>query len=173
MQIIKKILSIIILIIISIGVIFYQFPNIPKNLSFDEVEFTKLALSLDNKPYIPYSPLASGHSTLYFYIILLSFKLFGITNFALRLPSALFGVLSVLVFYFLIRKVFEKLNTEYRILNTLLPFSLSIIFITSHWYFNFARFSFEATFLIFLELTSLLFIISWPLHPAGDMNLKF
>jgi len=55
----RKIFPIIILALISAFLIFYRFTDIPKYLSFDEVEFTKLALSLDNKPYIPYSQLAT------------------------------------------------------------------------------------------------------------------
>ncbi|MDO8609187.1 MAG: hypothetical protein Q7R95_01445, partial [bacterium] len=53
----------------------------------------------------------------------------------------------------------------------LLPLILSILFATSRWYFNFARFSFEATFLIFLELISLYFIFSWLVHPQGVRKL--
>lgn len=181
---IKNIFIVLLLIIISVAIIFYQFPNIPKNLSFDEVAFAKLALSLDEKTYAPYSTLATGHSTLYFYIILFSFKLFGITNFALRFPSAIFGVLSVFVFYFLMKLVLQQFNNLtikqlyknkppniYHLTPNLLSFILSIIFITSHWYLNFTRFSFEATFLIFLELTSLYFIISWLSNPEGYWKL--
>jgi len=142
---------IIFLILISSLLIFYKFNQIPKNLSFDEVDFAHLALSLNGKSYIPYSTLATGHSTLYFYILLLSFKLFGITNFALRLPSALFGILGVVMFYQVMKEAFKKYYGW-------LPFVLSIIFITTRWFFNFARFSFEATLLLFLELASTYFI---------------
>jgi len=131
--------------------------EIPKNLSFDEVEFTKLALSLSDKPYIAYSQLATGHSTLYFYILLVSLKTFGINTFALRLPAAIFGILSIIIFYLILEIIFKKdkiLNTYYLILTTL-------IFLTSHWFLNFARFSFEATFLLFLELVSIFFLISF------------
>lgn len=159
---IKRIITLFLLIFVSIIVVFYQFPELPKNLSFDEVEFAKLALSLDGKPYVPYSALATGHSTLYFYLILLSFKIFGLSNFALRFPSAFFGILSILVFYTLMKFVFKKSS------HTLLPFLLSIALITSHWYLNFARFSFEATFLVFLELLSLLFAII----AVGEKNQK-
>src|SRR3989344_3777264 len=94
-----------ILLIISFTLIFFNFNLIPKNISFDEIAFTRLALSLNNSNYIPYSELATGHSTLYFYIILLSFKIFGVSNFALRLPSAIFGILSILVFFVLLKNV--------------------------------------------------------------------
>ena len=153
----KKFLPIIILTIITSFLIFYRLTEIPKNLSFDEVEFTKLALSLDNKPYIAYSQLATGHSTLYFYILLASLKTFGINTFALRLPAAIFGILSIIIFYLILEIIFKKdkiLNTYYLILTTL-------IFLTSHWFLNFARFSFEATFLLFLELTSIYFLFEF------------
>lgn len=151
----KFLIEVITLFSAALIIIFYQFNQIPKNLAFDEVEFAKLALSLDGKPYSAYSVLATGHSTLYFYIILFSFKLFGITNFALRFPSALFGVLNVIIFYFLCKNLFP--NYKLRITNYF-PFILSFIFLTLHWYFNFARFAFEAAFLLFLELLSIDFL---------------
>lgn len=152
-----RLISIIVLTLLTLGVVFFKFNQIPQNLAFDEVEFTKLALSLKNKPYIPYSPLATGHSTLYFYILLFFFKILGVNSFALRLPAAIFGVLSVLVFYF-ITKITCRLSptankTEY------FPFLLTTIFLTSRWYFNFTRFSFEATFLLFLELVSIYLLL--------------
>ena len=155
----KKAFPIIILTIISAFLIFYRFPDIPKYLAFDEIEFTKLALSLQNKPYTPYSSLATGHSTLYFYILLASLKTFGINPFALRFPAAIFGILSVVFFYLIMRKVFQQLNNV--TMKQLFPFLLSIIFLTSRWFLNFARFSFEATFLLFLELISIYFLIKF------------
>lgn len=154
----KKIFPIIILTIISLFLVFYRFAYIPKYLAFDEVEFAKLALSLENKPYIAYSSLATGHSTLYFYILLASLKTFGINVFALRFPAAIFGILSVLLFYLIMKKVFKQLNNE--TMKQWLPFILSLILLSSRWFLNFARFSFEATFLLFLELTSIYFLLA-------------
>lgn len=158
----KKLLPFVVLILISSLFIFYRFSAIPKNLSFDEVEFTKLALSLDKKPYIPYSQLATGHSTLYFYKILASLKTFGINTFALRFPSAIFGVLSVLLYYLIIKKIFKR---------QLLSFLLALTLLSSHWFINFARFSFEATFLLFLELTSIYFILKFDEDPRSSLYL--
>src|SRR3990167_3758916 len=170
----KKIATeVFILLLVSIIIIFFQFNKVPKKLSWDEVEFTRLALSLDGKTYTPYSQLATGHSTLYFYIILAAIKIFGLNNFALRFPSALFGVINVLIFYFICRIIFTKityfpkhfLRQRIPILNfsliSLIPFFLSLILISSSWYFNFARFSFEATFLLFLEQTSIYFLFKF------------
>jgi len=104
----KKIFGLILVGLLASVFIFYKFPNLPKYLAYDEVQFSQLALSLKNKPYIAYSPLATGHSTLYFYIILFSFNIFGITNFALRFPAAIFGVLSVIIFYLIMKGTFQQ-----------------------------------------------------------------
>ncbi|MBI5127463.1 glycosyltransferase family 39 protein [Candidatus Roizmanbacteria bacterium] len=152
-------LEVIILIVLSAFFIFYNFTAIPKFLTFDEIEFTKLALSLQDKPYIPYSLLATGHSTLYFYIILLSLKIFGVSAFALRLPAAIFGLFSVFLFYFVIR---ELKNYELKIKKyNVLPFLLTTILLSSRWFLNFSRFAFEPTFLLFLELTSIYFLLKY------------
>ncbi len=165
----KKILSVVVLMLISALLIFYRFSTIPKNLSFDEVEFAKLALSLDKKPYIPYSQLATGHSTLYFYKILGSLKTLGVNTFALRFPSAIFGILSILLFYLIIKNIFRQ---------QLLSFLLALTLLSSHWFINFARFSFEGTFLLFLELTSIYFLFEFdqeqkaktPSRPGGIVS---
>src|SRR3989344_6656860 len=151
----KKWFVIISILLFSSVVIFFKFNQIPHNISFDEIEFARLALSLENNNYSSYSSMATGHSTLYFYILLLSIKLFGITNFALRLPSAIFGVGCVLVFFFVLKQVFNKTNYY------LLPFIGAFVLLTSRWFLNFARFSFEATFLLFLELISILFVLKY------------
>ncbi len=149
----KSFCQILAILLLSSVIVFFRFNQIPKNLAFDEVEFAKLALSLNGKPYIPYSTLATGHSTLYFYIILLSLKIFGITNFALRLPAAVFAVFSSILFYLILKKT-DKFKEP-------IPFLGAVILATSHWFINFSRFSFEATFLLFLELSSILFLFSF------------
>ena len=167
----RKYIEIIILLILSSLIVFFKFNEIPKNLAYDEVEFAKLALSLDKKPYAPFSLLATGHATFYFYIILASFKIFGITSFALRFPSAMFGVLCVPLFYLIMKHVFNNKENNYdnslsssnnkrRWLSTL-PFLLTIIFLSLRWFFNFARFSFEPTLLLFLELASIFFLFKY------------
>lgn len=152
----KDLITLIFLTSAAAVIIFYKFNLIPYFLAYDELDFAKLTLSLDGKPYSPYSTLATGHSTLYFYFILLSFKLFGISSLALRLPAALFGVATVSVFYLLMRRIFNK--------SYFIALLSVVTFFTLRWYFNFARFAFEATFLLFLETVSLYFIILYRDH---------
>lgn len=157
----------------SIGVIFYKFTAIPAHLAFDEIEFAHLALSLDNQPYTPYSELATGHATMYFYIILASFKTFGINSFGLRFPSAVFGVLNIILIAVLFSKFYHKSDTSHEdkqntpqvfpliSSSVAIPILITCIAMTLRWHFNFARFSFEGTFLLFLELMSLFFLFSF------------
>lgn len=146
--------------VVSLLLIFAYYLQIPKSTTFDEIEFAKLALQLGKQGYTPYSTLATGHATLYFYLILLSFKILGVSLFALRLPSAFFGILNPIVLYFVLKMVFPA-NPQPPIANRILPFILSLVFISMRWYFNFARFGFEVTFLLFLELTSLYFMLRY------------
>src|SRR5512135_1737934 len=90
----KTVLHVIILLVLGAILVFFDYLNIPKYMTFDEIEFAKLALQLDKTGYTPYSTYATGHATLYFYVILFSFKLFGINKLALRLPSAISGILD-------------------------------------------------------------------------------
>lgn len=155
-----KLLLPITLLVASVGFIFYRFPNLPQQLSKDEVEFIKLALSLKTSQYAPYTPLATGHATFYFYAVLASLETFGVNPFGLRFPSALFGVLNVLILFEIFKKAFAWSKFSKKI-NLWICFLLSMVFLTSHWYLNFARFSFEATFLLFFELGSLWSIIKF------------
>lgn len=147
------------LICVSGVIIFYKFPSIPQNISTDEVEFIQLAQSLENIPYIPYSQLATGHATLYFYILLASIKLFGSTVFAVRFPSAFLGVIDVVLIYFVFKLIFERLDKLTSLLQIGFPFLMAFIFASLRWYFNFARFGFEASTVLFFELFGILFYL--------------
>ncbi|MFA6005561.1 MAG: glycosyltransferase family 39 protein [Patescibacteria group bacterium] len=143
------------------AVTLYKFNIEPRGLAVDEVEFAKAVEYLSRVPYQPFTPLADGHPTVYFYILLLSFKIFGITSFALRLPSALFGIGSVFVAYFIFRKTFSKSYLVY----IPLVFWITFIFATLRWRFLFTRYSFEMPYLLFLELMGI-----WCVLKAGELK---
>jgi len=153
------------ILFLAISVIFYKFNEIPIYIAPDEIAFVRLALALENLPLTLYTTLETGHSTLYFYLLQLSFSIFGVSLFALRLPSALFGILNCVLLLFLLKIVFKnkkisiKLPYQKATLNINIGLILSVAFIFMRWHFNFARFSFEATFLLFLELVSLISIL--------------
>lgn len=149
---------IIALAVCSLLLVFYKYLEIPRNLAYDEVASTQLASYLSNHPFTVYSPLATGHATPYYYLIALSFRLLGVSTLSLRLPAALFGIMNVFLIYILASRVLGKKYWG---------FCAALLLITSHWYLNFARFSFEATYLMFLELISLIFMLK---ESGNDMR---
>lgn len=143
-----------IVFLVNFGVTFYAFNRIPQNIAYDEILLGKLALSLDKNPYTIFTSFADGHAIPYFYTMLLSFKTFGVNNFALRLPAALFGFLGSLIFYAIAKRVFKEKKISF------LPISfiVAIIFVCLRWRINFVRFSFEMPYLLLIELLSTYYI---------------
>ena len=50
----------------------------------------------------------SGQNTLYGYLIIPFIKIFGVNNFSIRIPMALIGCVTLLVFYFLFKKEYKE-----------------------------------------------------------------
>lgn len=145
-----------ILILISSLLIFFDFPNIPRNIAIDEAEFILLSKHLENSPYTPYSQLATGHATLYFYMLLGAINLFGENAFSVRILSAVFGVINTVLIYYIMKLVFESRKNLQPAIRDFMPFLIAFSFVSMRWYFNFARFGFEATTVIFFELLAIL-----------------
>ena len=151
---VSSVIFFIIIVVTSFAVTFYAFNRIPQNIAYDEVLLAKLALSLDKQPYTLFTSYADGHATPYFYILLMSFKLFGVNNFALRFPSALSGFIGVVVFYEIAKIIFK----DKRIFFLPISFIAGILFACLRWRINFIRFSFEMPYLLLVELLSTFFI---------------
>lgn len=160
----KNIFLILFLFLWSGIFVFFRYNQIPHALALDELEFAKLALLLDRLPFpTVYSTFATGHPTLYFYIINIFFKLLGFSNQVLRLPSALASVFSIAMFYLILK----KLDWE-----TKFAFFAALILASSRWFYQFGRFAFEGTSLIFLELVTLYFLLGF-LKERNWKNLIF
>lgn len=72
---------------------------------------------------------------LYAYLIIPTYKIFGLNVFSVRLPSAIFGILTILAVYLLIKELFGR-----RDLALLTAFLLAI----SPWHIQFSRIAFES-----------------------------
>jgi len=169
----KKILPVVLLLIISSFLVFYKYGQIPRGLAHDENEIARAAFSLENKTYTPFTTVADGHATAYLYTLLFSFKIFGINQFALRFPSRIFGILNVLFFYLILELIYK--NHKEKILTSCLPFRSpdfigtkesflilsSLLLLTSRWFLHFSRVTYEVPFLLFFELVSIYFLISF------------
>ncbi len=163
--------KIVFFLIISLAVLlrFWNLATVPPSLSHDEVAIG----------YNAYSVLATGKDEYgisfpvlfrsfddyklpgYIYSTVVSMYFFGVNEFAVRFPSALFGSLTVVVFYFFVKNLFGNHGTTRNSLSTdsLALISTGVLAI-SPWHINFSRAAFESNGSLFFMLLgfSLLFM---------------
>lgn len=137
-----------IILLTSVFVRFNQLSSNPPALTWDEVSwgYNAYSLGIDGRDefgkFLPIDYLESFGDfkpPMYAYLDIFPVKVFGLNEFAVRFPSALFGVLTVLVSYFLVRRIFPKSENKekYALLSA---FILSI----SPWHIMLSRAAFEA-----------------------------
>jgi 4-amino-4-deoxy-L-arabinose transferase-like glycosyltransferase len=158
------------LIAVIIAAAFLRFYSIgvnPPSLTWDEVAwgYNAYSLGIDGKDefgvFLPYKYLESFGDfkpPMYAYLDIIPVKVFGLNEFATRVPSALFGTLSVLLTYFLVIQIFYKSKSRenYALFSTLL---LGV----SPWHINLSRAAFEAnvaSFFLILALTCFLYAVN-------------
>jgi 4-amino-4-deoxy-L-arabinose transferase-like glycosyltransferase len=150
----KKNLLIVLLVLIlvlSVFLRFWQLDILPPGVWYDEAYNGLDALqAMNTGNYKLFYPENYGREGLYVNAIALSFKIFGIDSFALRFPSAFFGALTVLGFYFLLRSL--KLTRTTILLGV-------FVMTTSFYHLNFSRIAFRAIMVPFLLTWSFYFFI--------------
>src|SRR5260370_31556544 len=81
---------------------------------------------------------------LYTYLTIPSVALFGLNTFAVRLPSAIFGILTVLAVYFLVMELFDKWEPKnWKNAPSILALITSLLVTISPWHIQFSRVAFE------------------------------
>jgi len=146
MNILKKSLIILILLI-GFFLRVYELGEVPLSLDWDEVSMGYNAYSLlltGNDEYGNSWPLSirsfnDFKPPLYTYLIIPALIPFGLTEFAVRLPSAIFGTLTIYGVYLLAKQFFIK-NQQLK--NT--PLLTAALFAISPWSLQFSRTAFEA-----------------------------
>ena len=150
------------IILLSAILRLWQLGNVPPSPDWDEVALGYDAYAIIHtgrdsfgkflpvvlRSFDDYKP------ALYAYLAIPSILIFGLNTFAVRLPSALFGIISVIAVFFLIREIFEKY--KYRdYLSLLSSFLLAI----SPWSTQFSRVGFESNVGTCLNILMVLFLI--------------
>lgn len=144
---------------------FWALGDNPPSLTWDEAAwgYNAYSLGIDGKDefgeFLPVTNLRSFGDfkpPMYAYLDVLPVKILGLNEFAVRLPSALFGVLTVLATYFLIIEIFRTSK------NSKLYALFSALFIAiSPWHIMLSRAAFEANVAsFFIILGVLLFLKS-------------
>ncbi len=93
---------------------------------------------------------------LYAYLDLPSIAIFGLNNFGVRFPDAIFGVLSVLTTYFLVKEMFKRRD---------LALLAALLLAISPWNIQFARFTHEGIVGLELNLLMVLFFLKGIKNP--------
>jgi len=136
---------------------FYQLGQVPSGFVNDEAAFGYNAYSLIQtgkdefgKAWpIVFRSFGEGKLPVYFYLTIPAILLFGLTEFAVRLPSALFGSLTILLAYFLVKEISK---------NRLWALLTALILATMPWHIHFSRAAFETNVSVFwVALGSLFF----------------
>ena len=146
---------------------FYNISSLPPSLGWDEAAlgYNAYSLSIDGRDEfgrrLPLDYLESFGDfkpPMYSYLALIPVKLFGLNEFGVRFPSALFGTISVLLTFFVVREVFRKDG---------LALLSSLFLAISPWHIMLSRGSFEANVAsFFIILGTLLFLIALKRKPV-------
>lgn len=134
---------------------FYKLDAIPPALSWDEVANGYNAYTIANwgkdewGKFLPssFKSFEDDKHPVHIYLTAASVRLLGLSEFSTRLPSAIFGVLNVIVIFFL-AKIFFESDT----IGLLAAFFLTI----SPYALQFSRFNHEANFALFFFILGLL-----------------
>lgn len=144
----KTLVLLLSIVILASYLRFYQLGSNPPSLTWDEVAwgYNAYALGIDGKDefgkFLPLTYLESFGDfkpPLYAYLTILPVKVFGLTEFAVRFASAFFGVLTVLVTFFLTKRIFYKSPHA-----THIALAAEFVMSISPWHINLSRAAFEA-----------------------------
>ncbi len=147
------------IIFLSIFLRFYKLSSTPPSLYWDEASLGYNAYSIlksandEHGKFLPLTYFAAFGDYKppgYIYAAVLPIAFFGPTEFAIRFPSAFFGVLTVIITYLLAKKLFE---------NEIIALWSSFLLAISPWHLQFSRGAFEGNLgLFFSTLAIFLFI---------------
>lgn len=141
---------------------FYKLGTIPLSLDWDEVSNGYNAYSIlhtARNEYGNFLPLANRSfddykPPLYMYLNVPSVAIFGLNEFAVRFPSALFGFLTVPLIYLLSNYLFKDDKHRNKI-----SLSAMFLFAISPWSIQFSRVGFEANVALFFTVLSIVFFL--------------
>lgn len=156
-------LLLVVIVLLAAFLRFNQLNTNPPSLTWDEAAwgYNAYALGTDGKDefgrFLPHDYLESFGDfkpPVYAYLDVIPIKIFGLNEFAIRFPSAFFGALTVLLTYFLVKRIFPK--SKHRENYALLA---SFFLAISPWHILLSRAAFEAniaSFFIILGIWSFL-----------------
>jgi len=156
----KSTLFLIIILAIAFFFRFYKLSLIPPGLYPDiAINGNEAFFSLKNKDFKVFYSENYGREGLMMWLIALSFKIFGVSIFSIRVVSAIIGVLTILGLYLLTKELFR----QFAISNLESPIKIalfsSFFLAVSFWHTNFSRLGFRVILLPFVLVFSFYFLL--------------
>lgn len=103
---------------------------------------------LSSREFVPFVDVNYGHPTPLLYLEGMATNLFGRTLTAVRLPSILFGVMSVVLFYVFLRLFFKRS----------VAFAVSLVLVFSYPHVAVSRLAYEITASLFFQILAVIFL---------------
>ena len=142
-------ITLILILLFAAGLRFFQLGQNPPGLYWDEVSLGYNAYSIlttgrdEHGEWLPltrFKAFGDYNPPGYIYATVPSIALFGLNEFAVRFPSALFGSLTVLLTYFLVKEISK---------NRLWALLSALILAAMPWHVHFSRAAFETNVSVF------------------------
>lgn len=152
----KDKIKILLLIIVILGAVLriYKIDQIPPSISWDEAAVGYNGYTIANwgrdewgKLFpLVFTSFRDDKHPVHIYFTALSVRIFGLSDFSTRLPSAIFGILNILIIFYLARLIFSSNFAGL----------ISALFIAvSPYSIQFSRFNHEANFALFFWMLGL------------------
>lgn len=147
----RSFIALTILVTVAVIVRFWQLGIVPPSPDWDEAALGYNAYSVlktGRDEYGTWFPLTlrsfdDYKPPLYMYLAVPSVALFGLETWAVRLPSAVAGVLAVIGTYFLVRDLWKR-SAKHSAYTDALALTSSALLAISPWHIQFSRIAFEA-----------------------------
>lgn len=141
----------------------YQLGSVPGHLTPDEAALGYNAFSIlqtgkdEHGQLLPviFKSFGDYKPGLYVYLTVPFVGIMGLNEFAVRLPSALFGIMSVYLVYLLASEIKKFLGSEYRAFSIVVSLLLAI----NPWHIHFSRGAWEANVALTLTIAGIYFFI--------------
>ena len=133
----------------------YRLGSVPPAFNFDEAAHAIDALDILAGHHFLFSPKLQGVESFFMYCVAGAFYLLGPSPFAQRLVSALVGIATVAVTYFMVREMFYEEGERKR---TWLAVFTALGLATSFWHVNYSRIGLEVSMTPFFAALSFYFL---------------
>jgi len=173
---VKNLLPIGLIVIVALFLRFFSISTNPPSLTWDEASwgYNAYSLGIDGRDefgrFLPLTYLESFGDfkpPIYAYLSVLPVKILGLNEFSTRFASAFFGVMTILVTFFLVRRIFSsKSHFSPQGPASNIALLTSLLLAISPWHILLSRAAFEANVAtFFIALGVLLFLNA--IHPRG------